>query len=167
MQLNAATPQPQAEHRVLQSYQQPMLTGFSVNSNYPTLNNIRQNYGQNNRNNYGQNYNQNNRNNAAGYDNILNNSPDYYDYGLFNYNDVNRQGLYDDYNGLDSNNFASAGIRTQSPCSKSGINPLLILITLAGAGVGVYFVYNKLSNSGNRSLKTYSFTEYLDYIWTG
>ena len=140
-----------------------MLTGYSVNSNvnYPNANV-----------NYPSLYNQNNQNRANTYDlnSYGDNSGGYFDYGMYNgmgYNDINRQGNfnYDDYNALGYNNF---NVVNSSPCSKKGISPLLILITIAGASVGFYFVYKKVKEaSGNGRLKTHSLSENLDLIWNG
>ena len=157
--------QQQAEHRILQNYQQPMLTGYSVNSNanYPAI------YDSVNSNaNYPARYGQINQNRANAYDSYGDNSGGYYDYGMYNgmqYNDINRQGFYDDYNSLGYNNL---NVVNSSPCSKKGISPLLILITIAGASVGFYFVYKKVKEaSGNGRLKTHSLSENLDLIWNG
>ena len=158
--------QTQAEHRILQNYQQPVLpTGFSVNSNfaansnYPTLMN----------------------NNNKGYDNYqflnsnnLGGNGGYYDYGLFNYNDnINRQGLgllqYDDYSSLAGGN-SNSNFPARSPCAKGGANPILLFIIMAAAGVGFYFVYQKyvaLAAAGGNGRTMDSPTEFFDYILTG
>ncbi len=54
-----------------------------------------------------------------------------------------------------------------SRCSDDGLNPFLVLITLAGAAVGFYFIYNKLTMITGR--KTGDFFDNLvgDVIWAG
>lgn len=58
-----------------------------------------------------------------------------------------------------------------SQSCESGINPLLALLTLAGAAVGFYFIYIKLINAGGRKFGSYSFLqsfeEIADKIWIG
>ena len=58
-----------------------------------------------------------------------------------------------------------------STSCESGINPLLALLTLAGAAVGFYFIYIKLINSGGRQFGSFSFfesfEEIADKIWIG
>ena len=159
--------QTQAEHRILQNYQQPVLpTGFSVNSNFAASSNYPNTLMNNNK--AYDNYQFLNSNNLGG-----NAAGGYYDYGLFNYNDnINRQGLgmlqYDDYSlaaGGSNSNFPA-----KSPCAKGGANPILLFIIMAAAGVGFYFVYQKyeaLAAAGGNGRTMDSPTEYFDYILAG
>ena len=50
---------------------------------------------------------------------------------------------------------------------ESGINPLLALLTLAGAAVGFYFIYIRLTMSGGRKLQESYFENTLDMMWLG
>ena len=160
--------QTQAEHRILQNYQQPVLpTGFSVNSNFAANSNYPTTLMNNNNKGYN-NYQFLNSNNLGG-----NAGGSYYDYGLFNYNDnINRQGLgllqYDDDYSLAGG--SNSNFPAKSPCAKGGVNPILLFIIMAAAGVGFYFVYQKyadLAAAGGNGRTMDSPTEYFDYILTG
>ena len=63
-----------------------------------------------------------------------------------------------------------SGYGPSQQCSAMGINPLLALLTLAGAAVGFYFIYIKLTMSGGRRLKS-SYSSYVDdaadMMWIG
>ena len=65
---------------------------------------------------------------------------------------------------------AVSGYGPYTTCN-SGINPLLALLTLAGAGLGFYFIYIKLINATGRKFGSYSFfqsfEEIADKIWIG
>ena len=54
---------------------------------------------------------------------------------------------------------------------QSGVNPLLALLTLAGAGLGFYFIYIKLINATGRKFGSHSFLQSFedmaDKIWIG
>ena len=51
---------------------------------------------------------------------------------------------------------------------ESGINPLLALLTLAGAAVGFYFIYIKLTMSGGRKFGSKTiFEDVADMMWIG
>ena len=50
---------------------------------------------------------------------------------------------------------------------ETGINPLLALLTLAGAAVGFYFIYIRLTMSGGRKLKSSYVDDVADMMWLG
>ena len=47
-----------------------------------------------------------------------------------------------------------------------GVSPLLGLIVLAGAGVGFYFLWEKVQSIGGRQQQL-SFIEFLDFVYKG
>lgn len=90
----------------------------------------------------------------------------YAGYGYSNpYGQVDRLGFNDyDYNYSPSVSYAYGG--GGGGCSVGGVSPLLGLIVLAGAGVGFYFLWEKVQSIGGRQQQL-SFLEFLDFVYTG
>jgi hypothetical protein len=79
-------------------------------------------------------------------------------------------GGYGDY---PTTGYSYAASAPSSPCFKGGgVNPFLIMITLAGAGVGFYFIYNKLTMIAGRKKRGAGDDDFMstfvpDVVWAG
>ena len=92
----------------------------------------------------------------------------YAGYGYNQYGGVDRIGFDDyDYGYGPSVSYAYGGYgRQPGGCTVGGVSPLLGLIVIAGAGVGFYFLWEKVQSIGRRNLQL-SFLEFLDYVYNG
>ena len=93
----------------------------------------------------------------------------YAGYGYNPYGGVDRLGYDDyDYTYQPSASYAYAGGFGGQPggCSVGGVSPLLGLLVIAGAGVGFYFLWEKVQSIGGRKQQV-SFLEFLDYVYNG
>ena len=95
----------------------------------------------------------------------------YSNYAGYGYNPsggVDRLGFDDyDYSYGPSVSYAYGGYgRQPGGCTVGGVSPLLGLIVIAGAGVGFYFLWEKVQSIGRRNLQL-NFLEFLDYVYNG
>ena len=102
-----------------------------------------------------------------GYNDLYDQNLGYSNYAGYGYGNIDRQGFgFNDYDYGYSPSVGYAYAGGGGGCSFGGVSPLLGLITLAGAGLGFYFIWNRLQAITGRQIQL-NFLDFLDFVYKG